>query len=194
MNAPENDFDAHREILSGIAPQLTDGDDPQFWNVAIREVYGEAEFLLNKSGGSSIIATTIGACSHWQRPHQHRWLVDGSFAAPYGYGCSGKSFNIHALPVFDWSQTFLWSPEQCRWGAVSKMPGKRVLVLRVALPSRTLCHPQAAVHTVWTPKAPLAGGGKVLRLYGFRVRRGSWECTASEGSAADFEVASLGAR
>jgi hypothetical protein len=173
-------------IALSTAPQLTSCDDPAFWEVALREIFQDAQALCTQGRRRCEFFAQLGACSHWQRPHQHRWLNDGGFAAPYGYG--GTGFNIHAWPVFDWSSLFRWSTDTAEWICTEKVEGKRPLLLRVALPTRTRIHAQAAVHSVWTPGSPTTPKHKVLRLYGFRKNKRTWQCTATAGHDLPYEV------
>ncbi|HEY3393810.1 MAG TPA: hypothetical protein VGK58_13955 [Lacipirellulaceae bacterium] len=102
-----SDRDSHsswKVIVDAASRSLTPADDIRLWQVVIAEVFRDAQYLCDHSKSKSPIFAEIGSCSQWQRPHQHRWLKNGGFAAPYGYG--GDSFNIHALPVFDWSVRF----------------------------------------------------------------------------------------
>jgi hypothetical protein len=173
-----------------IAPHLTCDDDPALWRAVVREIFRDAETLCVKARRRSSIFVQIGACSHWQRPHQHRWLKDGSFAAPYGYG--SNAFNIHAWPVLDWSVLFEWNAEAEGWGQAEKTSGRRPLVLRIAVPTRTLAHAQAAVHSVWTPGSPTTPKLGILRLYGFRRRAKIWKCTATAGHEFPYETEATG--
>jgi hypothetical protein len=173
-------------IARSVAAQLTSADDPRLWEVVIQEVLRDAEALCLQTRSKSSIFIQIGACSHWQRPHQHRWLKDGSFAAPYGYG--GTGFNIHAWPVLEWSIFFRWDPEATSWARTEKVRGKRPLVLRIAVPTRSRVHAQAAVHSVWTPGSPTIPKQEILRLYGFRRRGQTWKCTATAGHEFPYEA------
>ncbi len=182
--------DSWTEIVHDVNTSLSESDDPRFWEAAIAEVFRDAEYLCGHAPSKSPIFAEIGACSHWQRPHQHRWLKDGSFAAPYGYG--GTGFNIHAFPELDWSLTFGWSTRDQRWFPAEKMGGKRPLTLRVTVPTRTVKHDQAAVHTVWTPGSPTTPDQEAIRLYGFRKKKEQWQCTASAGHESPYDYATMG--
>lgn len=172
-------------IVEAAIHALAESDDERLWKAGIAEVFRDAEFLCTHATSKSPIFAQVGSCSHWQRPHQHRWLKDGSFAAPYGYG--GTGFNIHAVPEFDWALCFAWTATDRRWNAVETICGKRPLTLRVTLPTRTSVHNQAAIHTVWTPGSPTTPRKKVTRLYGFRKTRDYWECTATAGDESPYE-------
>jgi hypothetical protein len=171
-------------IIAGAMAFLTSDDDPRFWEVAIRCICRDAELLCDAAEPSATIFVEIGACSHWRSPHQHRWLADGGFAAPFGYG--GTGFNIHATPNHDWSIRFLWSVEHAVWQPVDRFAGKRRRVLRIAMPTRTRQHKQAAVHTTWTPRPP-AGKDRVTQLYGFRCQQETWQCTATRSANALYD-------
>lgn len=173
-------------VLETISRQLSAEDDRLLWHAVVREVLGDAAFLCQNATTNAPMFAILGACSHWMRPHQHRWLADGSFAAPYGYGGSGGI--IHGFPEFDWSIVFQWMPDDEIWSPVEAVEGKRALSLRVSVPTRTRRHDQAAVHTVWLPHAPTTRDAKLLRLYGFRKSTDGWRCTASDGKPAAFEA------
>lgn len=182
--------DSWAAIVNDVIPHLTERDDPHFWGSAIAEVFRDAQYLCRHSRSKSPLFSQIGACSHWQRPHQHQWLKDGSFAAPYGY--SGDGFNIHAFPEFDWSLCFCWTPQEERWTPAAKVAGKHPLILRVTAPTRTTIHDQAAVHTLWTPGSPTTPDQKAIRLYGFRKMDGQWRCTATAGHESPYEFTEVG--
>ena len=55
---------------------------------------------------------------------------------------------------------------------MDKFSGKKQVVLRVAVPSRTAKHKQAAVHTVWSTS-------NQMKFYGFRNVAGMWRCVAA---------------
>jgi hypothetical protein len=171
--------DSWSPIVDGTARFLSQCDDRLLWALAIAEIFRDAEYLCGQCRLKSRLFAEVGACSHWQRPHQHRWLKDGSFAAPYGY--SGTGFNIHAWPEFEWSLLFRWDRDQSCWIPVDRVSGKRPLRLRVTLPTRSATHKQAAVHTIWTPGSPTVPDREALQLYGFRKIDNQWRCTAASG-------------
>jgi hypothetical protein len=188
---PRRDYsDSWTEIVSCVARSLSESDDARLWVVAIAEIFRDAQYLCGHTRSKSPIFAEIGACSHWQRPHQHRWLKDGSFAAPYGYG--GTGFNIHANPEFDWSLPFGWNAHDQCWIAVEEIRGKRPLTFRVTVPTRTDKHDQAAVHTVWTPGSPTAPDQEAIRLYGFRKKDNQWQCSATAGHESPYEITEEG--
>lgn len=162
-----------------IVEYLDAEDDRAFWELAVRQIIADAEFLAaqNKDKKTAIFAQ-VGRCSHWLRPHQTRWVADadGGFAAPIGYGGSG--YSRYGLPEFDWSLNWQWEPETGHWVPTDKPLGKRQLKFRVAIPSRTKRHDQAAVHTIWTPGAPTTPDKKAVQFYGFRKQDSVWQLTA----------------
>jgi len=178
--------DSWTTIADCVARSLTESDDARLWDLAIAEIFRDAEYLSGHTRSKSPIFAEVGTCSHWQRPHQHRWLKDGGFAAPYGY--DGTGFNIHANPEFDWSLCFRWNADDHCWIAVEKIRGKRPLTFRVTVPTRTKTHNQAAVHTVWTPGSPTAPDQEAIRLYGFRREDDHWQCTATAGHESPYEI------
>lgn len=120
----------------------------------------------------------IGACSHWQRPHQTRWTASGGFAWPEGYLQKSEDHVKNSwgpigsgLPEFDWFVLLHWDNAEQEWQVVApKFFGKKRVVFRAALPTRTARHPQAAVHTIWIPGTPANAAKKEVRFYGFRKR------------------------
>lgn len=152
-------------MLDLIAPLLEEEDDPDLWRVAVEHILAE---LTPRPG----ILVEFGRCSHWLRPHQTRWTADGGFAWPSGYG--GRGFSRDGFPLFDWSVVAAWTGEVWeRVNARDKKGRRLTTTLRVAIPSRTTRHAQAAIHTRWR-----SGRRGERRLYGFRKKHGTWKCTA----------------
>lgn len=132
-------------------------DDPELWRVVIDTILAD----LQVASGMTV---EFGRCSHWFRPHQTRWTADGGFALPVGYGGTW-----HGLPQFDWSVVLEWTTE----GWVSALVKSDKPSLRIAIPSRTARHLQAAVHTQWKTER------KERRIfYGFRKKAGGRRLTA----------------
>lgn len=98
----------------------------------------------------------------------------GGFAGPYGYGNDGGGFALNALPRLEWSLLWVWDVNQNRWVMSAKRPGRRPLTFRVAIPTRTTRHRQAAVHAQWAPGSPLAPRRKEERVYFFRRFDTGW--------------------
>ncbi len=163
-----------------VTPLLGDEDDPALWSAVIDAVYPDARALCRLVPAGWAVATQLGRCSHWLRPHQTRWTADGGFAWPTGYG--GPRWSRVGLPEFDWSREWCWRPE-AGWEAADAVPGPRRVVLRVAVPARSRRHRQAAIHTVWRPGEALGFDADVVQFYGFRRQGdGSWTCTAHRAS------------
>ena len=127
------------------------------------------------TSGSSLY-TELGACSHWLRPHQTRWNAAGGFAWPTGYG--GERHSRTGLPGFDWNVLLQFTPFPIGWVIPGSFPTKRPNAVRVAVPSRTIRHRQAAVHTLW-PAGTLDAKTQRIIFYGFRNVNGVWELKAS---------------
>jgi hypothetical protein len=186
------------EIQQGVWPafapdvmsRLTGEDDPAFWEVALNDIFAEADVLCGKAGGEPVLAQ-VGSCSHWLRPHQTRWTADGGFAWPTGYG--GVGFSRLGLPEFDWSVTRRWDPASASWEPDGGPAAQGGLVFRVTLPARSARHLQAAVHTLWTPGPPVFPRKELLQFYGFRKKEGQWACTAYRGDESVYELATGGA-
>jgi hypothetical protein len=140
-----------------VGEHLEAGDDPVLWETVLGHILAG----LNRTPNMLV---EVGRCSHWLCPHQRYWITaDGQwFAWPTGYGSGQGGYSFMALPQFDWSVVLTWDGE--RWLPATRRRTK--LALRVAIPSRTARHQQAAVHTVW-----MTSKEKVTHWYGFR--RGS---------------------
>ena len=82
-----------------------------------------------------------------------------------------------ALPQFDWSVTLAFNPKQESWDCPAHPPAQRFRSVRLAVPSRTVRHRQAAVHAVWSP-ATLDPKDKRTVYYGFRQPGGVWKLVA----------------
>jgi hypothetical protein len=163
-------------VASVIAPMLGEEDDSALWPLVLDTTYADAQVLARLASGHHRVLTQIGRCSHWLAPNQCRWTAEGSFAWPSGYGAAG--FSLTGLPDFDWFGQWAWHPESQIWMATDGRPSSRDLVFRVAVPSRTRRHNQAAVHTVWRPGAPPLPRVEVMQFYGFRRHMTKWSCTA----------------
>ena len=151
--------------MDSLLRHLRLNDDTALWRVALEHILGE----LPRTPGTPGRLVQVGRCSHWLRPHQTRWTADGGFAWPTGYGSGGGGYSRTALPQFDWSVVLAWTGE--RWEPAADKAAKPAL--RVAIPSRTMWHQQAAVHTIW-----MTAKEKERRFYGFRKKSGVWRCTA----------------
>jgi hypothetical protein len=148
-----------------IEPLLGAEDDPALWQSVVNTVFPDAQALCQLVQGSWRVITQLGSCSHWLRPHQTRWTADGGFAWPTGY--QGRPWSRLGLPEFDWFRERTWRP------------GLKQLLFRVAVPSRSRRHRQAAVHTVWHPGKAFGFRSDVIQFYGFRRQAsGSWACVA----------------
>ena len=162
-----------------IQDLLNSEDDVELWREALGQIIADAQFLAsNICDKKTAVFAHVGRCSHWLRPHQSRWTLDadGGFAAPIGYGGSGNS--LWGLPEFDCSFKWQWEQNSGEWLPTLKPEGKRLLEFRVAIPSRTLRHQQAAVHTVWRPGTPAAPNKESVQFYGFRNQDTKWKITA----------------
>jgi hypothetical protein len=75
-----------------------------------------------------------------------------------------------SLPELDWSLILVFRDR--RWIVLSKFPGKKLMLSRLALPSRTAHHNQAAVRAPWSP-------GNETVLFAFRKVKEKWKCAAA---------------
>lgn len=146
-----------------IEQRLVTDDDPDLWIELLRAVAEDASALRER--GASRLYAIVGCCSHWARPHQSRWTAAGGFALPEGYG-DGEGF-LGGLPNLDWSVTLQFDPSQPGWVCPLQPPTKRFCSVRLAIPSRTARHLQAAVHAVWSP-GTLDAKHKRTVFYGIR--------------------------
>jgi hypothetical protein len=152
-----------------ILERLTTEDDPAAWKAVLSMVSEEfVERYRAERRKKESWFLRVGACSHWVRPHQSRWIAAGGFALAIGYkGAAGWS---NSLPEFDWSVVLCFDREH--WRRVDRFSGKNQIVLRVAVPTRTARHKQAAVHSIWSTSHQFT-------LYGFRNVGGKWGCVAA---------------
>ena len=174
---------SHSKIWTAISSQLTarlsSEDDLSAWETIASTVFSDAEALLLDLGTSIEVRTRLGRCSHWLRPHQTRWTADGGFAWPSGYW--GQGYSRFGIPEFDWFLEARWDAKAKSWVPVKLRPKSRgTLLFRVAVPSRTARHDQAAVHTIWRPGPPQHRRNELLQVYGFRKQDGAWRATAYE--------------
>ncbi len=132
--------------------------------------------LQVKDDGSELYAI-IGSCAHWIRPHQSRWTAGGGFALPAGYG-DGEGF-LKGLPNLDWSVTLQFDRGETAWTSPETPPIQRFRSVRLAVPSRTVRHRQAAVHAVWSA-GTLVARSKQTVYYGFRNSTDGWKLVAHE--------------
>ena len=158
---------------------LGEEDDPALWAAVFDTLARDFEEFHPASPKGYEVFFQVGACSHWLRPHQTRLTAAGGFAYPAGY--LGSGFSRRGLPEFDWFTILHRNREQGGWVQTGKFFGKRRVVCRVALPTRTLRHDQAAVHVFWSPGTPDDPEQKRRMYYGFRKVSGAWECVASGG-------------
>ena len=155
-----------KSIWEAVRKNLHSDDDPRLWNAALGVLVDEFLQQRTARARNRDCVLTLGACRHWVRPHQSRWNAAGGFAWPEGYR--------NSTPELDWKVIFARSDG--RWESLEKLPGKKLVVLTVAIPARTAKHGQAAIHTRWsTSQEPV--------LFGFRKIQGAWECVAISDEA-----------
>jgi hypothetical protein len=154
-----------------LKERLSAEDDPALWEQVLKVLAEDASVLELVTDGSPLYAE-VGVCSHWLRPHQTRWTAAGGFAWPAGYG--GTRFSRTGLPLFDWSVRLQFNLAPIGWVIPETSPAKRFISVRVAVPSRTTRHRQAAVHTLWPP-GTLDAKRKRTVFYGLRNLNGVWE-------------------
>lgn len=163
-------------LPDAIKERLSAEDDPALWEQLLYVLAEDASMIESIKNGSGF-CIEVGRCSHWLRPHQTRWTDAGGFAWPAGYGDGGYGFSRTGLPGFDWSVILQFAWEPIGWVSPEKSRAKRINSVRVAVPSRTTRHLQAAVHTLWAA-GTLDARNKRAVFYGFRSLDGSWELKA----------------
>jgi hypothetical protein len=134
----------HFDLLDAVRPNLGDEDDEELWRTVISVLAEEFERRVSLKDTHAFL--WIGACSHWLRPHQSTWVQGGGFAWPAGYG-DNAGFGHRGLPQFEWSVKFRFLHGS--WQKAERFSGKQKTILRVAVPTRTARHAQAAIHSVW---------------------------------------------
>lgn len=157
-----------------FAQHLTPDDDSDLWEVATTTILAETE--RSATDMPEEVYAQVGCCHHWISPHRPiHWTADGGFAWPFGYNKTTTGWSYRALPEFSWFESLKWTGDAWEPGRT----GRRCLVLRIAIPGRSVRHMQAAIHTIWTPRSPNTND-KLVHLYGFRKKEGAWSLMASE--------------
>ena len=148
--------------FEAVVTKLTEDDDRDFWQTALTVLTDEFLHRYDEEAKNREWVFIVGVCSHWVRPHNSSWKTKaGRFLHPEGYKDSS--------PQLDWSVTLVCKDRH--WTLLEKLPGKRRVTFRVAIPARTARHKQAAVNTRWSPVEDTV-------FYGFRHRDGLWKCVA----------------
>jgi hypothetical protein len=168
-----------------LQERLTMEDDPALWGQVLEAVAEDASTLATLNDGLQLYAE-VGVCSHWLRPHQTRWTAAGGFAYPVGYG-KAKGYGRTGLPRLDWSVKLLFNSTPMGWVLAAKLPAKSFKFVRVAVPSRTTRHRQAAVHTLWSPRTLDDAKHRRTVFYGFRKSNGVWRLKACSRDTRDSD-------
>ncbi len=151
------------EPFAAIATRLTEEDDPGLWQTALTVLTDDFLQRYDEVGKNREWLFVVGACSRWVRPHRAGWKTKaGRFAYPEGYN--------DGSPELDWSVVLVYRDQ--RWRRVERLSGKRRVIFRVAIPTRSSRHKQAAINTRWLP-------GDETVLYGFRRVNEHWKCVAA---------------
>ena len=165
-------------VLAGF---LTATDDPDLWMQVLHVVAEDASELPDNETRRYAL---LGSGSHWLRPNQSRWTVAGGFAWPTGYG-DGAGTLFGQPPNLDWNVTLQFEFATAEWVAPKDAPTKRFRSVRIAVPSRTTRHGQAAVHAIW-PRGPLirnsngpSSTDSASRKLAGRLWRGVWVARSS---------------
>jgi hypothetical protein len=167
-----------RLVRDDLTAKLTDDDDPALWEFALSLILGRTRADASLYVGKEAIIVQIGRCSHWIRP---KWKTASGMTWPCGYNpttsnLGGWAGNFRSLPAFDWSSKWRLDIESGALEPVQGQPTRRPLCHRICLPARTSRHPQATVHTIWTPGSPDDSTRKWVILYGFERTERGWRC------------------
>ncbi len=174
---PKNNSTSVVNLETTILPRLSENDDAHFWQKVLAELAQEFSLLgVDECKGYDIFLQ-IGACSHWLRPHQTRLTVAGGFALPAGY--LGGGFSRDGLAEFDWSILLQRDKTNGAWLESNKFFGKRQLLCRVALPTRTVQHNQAVVQVFWSPGTPAQPKEKAKSFLAYRKTENEWQQVAT---------------
>jgi|ERR1039458_3085391 hypothetical protein len=157
-----------------LLERLSADDDPALWEQVLQTAAQDASLLQVRSSCSKLYAI-VGLCSHWAQPHRSRWRAAGGFAVPYGYG-DGEGF-VWGLPNLDWSVTLELDSSRTGWVHPQQLPTKRFRSVRLAVPSRTTRHRQAAVHAIWSSGTLDAKHQRTV-FYGLRKTEQGWKLVA----------------
>jgi hypothetical protein len=170
-----------RLIRDALVPKLCGDDDLALWEFALTTILGRTRADASLYAGKEAILVEVGRCSHWIRP---KWKMESGMTWPFGYDptvfptgpgvCSFRS-----LPAFDWSMKWRLDIESRQLESVQGQPTRRPLCHRIWVPARTARHPQATVHTIWTPGSPDDSTRKRTMLYGFERTTRGWRCFAT---------------
>jgi hypothetical protein len=170
-----------RLVRDDLTAKLTGDDDPALWEFALTTILGRTRADASLYTGKEAIIVQIGCCSHWIRP---KWKSESGMTWPFGYaptvfhwGTRGARV-FKSNPAFDWSFKWLLDPASGSLEPMRGQPTRRPLCHRICLPARTARHPQATVHTIWTPGSPENPKRKWLLLYGFERTERGWRCFA----------------
>jgi hypothetical protein len=148
--------------LEVVEAKLSKDDDRDFWQAALSVLTDEFLQRYDRESKGRTWIFSVGACSHWVRPHQERWTDAGGFAWPKGYNSFSPELDWYVILAF---QNYGWIP-------VKKLSGKQQTIFRVAVPARSARHKQAVVYSRWIPGAETV-------FYGFRNLDGKWKCVAA---------------
>jgi len=177
-----NGAESWRLIRDDLAANLTEDDDSKLWEFALATILGRTRADASLYAGKEAILVQIGCCSHWIRP---KWKTLSGMTCTSGYDPTVFPTGVcgfNHLPAFDWSSKWRLDPASGSLEPMYGQPTRRPLCHRICIPARTSRHPQATVHTIWTPGSPDNPKRKWLILYGFERTERGWRCfTQSEG-------------
>ena len=169
-----------RLVRDDLAANLTEDDDPMLWEFALTTILGRTSGDASLYTGKEAIIVEVGCCSHWIRP---KWKTRSGMTCTSGYDPTifhngGWAYGFRSLPAFDWSLKWRLDPASGSLEPIRGHPTRRPLCHRICIPARTSRHPQATVHTIWTPGSPDNPKRKWVILYGFERTESGWRCFA----------------
>ena len=148
-----------RLIHDDLTAKLTADDDPVLWEFALTTILGRTRADALPYTGKEAVCVQIGCCSHWIRP---KWRTESGIRFTSGYDPTVTAWSGRSLPAFDWSLKWRVEPASGSLEPMHGQPTRRPLCHRICIPARTARHPQATVHTIWTPGSPTTPLGNGL--------------------------------
>ena len=165
-------------VLSKIAPRLSDTDDLELWRTVLGIACDDVSQEVSNVESRRDVFLVLGPCSSWLRPHQTLWRVgDMDFAWPSGYG--GTAYSRTGLPALDWCCCLQYGRGAFKQIDTPARFEKRQHALRVAIPTTTKVRNKASIHMLWTPGTPGNVRRPLVRLL-FMLRENSkWKLFSS---------------
>jgi len=154
-----------KQIAHHVISFTDSNDDLTLWCSAIDRI---AQDVLLATGNE--IYFCVGRCMKYSISDQGDWETAGP---SWSSGFGGSKRN--EIPKLAWS-VYVRHIGNCF--QITRAPAKASITVNVAIPPDTTLHDTAAVHTMWTPGAPLKRRKKVRQLYGYRKVEDDWRLVA----------------